>query len=194
MISIEEALSKYNDLIAANKSTKRIKWKTEQHHIKPRAHGGSDEKDNLVILFHKDHFLAHYYLWIIHRDEPMTTAFFRMFNQKKNMIDEETIISYSEDYQVVKEQFVKNKTGKEKTPQQCQNIKDGRAKGKKGGWEKGKKRGPLPQKQKEDLSKFWKGREAPNKGKKWSAESIAKRENTRKQNRSANIENATSPL
>ena len=38
----------------------------EHHHIVPRSLGGSDDKNNIVALELKDHFLAHYYLAEIH--------------------------------------------------------------------------------------------------------------------------------
>lgn len=42
----------------------------EKHHIKPRCMGGTDEKDNLVFLTAREHFIVHLLLCKIHIDEP----------------------------------------------------------------------------------------------------------------------------
>lgn len=64
-----EYLDLYCDLIEANKQTKRIKTLTQKHHIIPRSYfkeqgiAVNNKPENLVNLFHKDHILAHYYLY-----------------------------------------------------------------------------------------------------------------------------------
>jgi hypothetical protein len=50
----------------------------ERHHIIPRAHGGSDDDSNLVYLTGREHYIAHWLLWKIHRDMPMAAAFWAM--------------------------------------------------------------------------------------------------------------------
>ena len=63
-----EYLDKYVDLIAANKNTKRKKFKTQSHHIIPIAffkYKGleiDNNASNRVNLTHLDHIFAHYYL------------------------------------------------------------------------------------------------------------------------------------
>lgn len=42
----------------------------EKHHIKPRACGGTDDHDNLVLLTAREHFLAHYLLCKIYSEGP----------------------------------------------------------------------------------------------------------------------------
>lgn len=41
----------------------------ENHHIIPRHMGGSDEKDNLVLLTFREHILSHYILWRIYKKD-----------------------------------------------------------------------------------------------------------------------------
>lgn len=61
-------LIKYQNLIIKNKSTKKIAFKTQVHHIIPKAAFKflnleiDDTKANKINLFYKDHILAHYYL------------------------------------------------------------------------------------------------------------------------------------
>lgn len=40
---------------------------TEKHHIIPRSEGGTDEQKNLVILYPREHFIAH---WLLYRENP----------------------------------------------------------------------------------------------------------------------------
>ena len=47
----------------------------EVHHITPRAHGGTDTPENLVQLTAREHFIAHWLLWRIHRDRATALAF-----------------------------------------------------------------------------------------------------------------------
>lgn len=47
----------------------------EKHHIVPKSHGGSNDTSNLVKLTAREHFIAHWLLWRIHRDAPMAYAF-----------------------------------------------------------------------------------------------------------------------
>ena len=50
----------------------------ERHHIVPKSHGGSNAKENLILLTAREHFLAHWMLWRIHRTRQMAHAFFCM--------------------------------------------------------------------------------------------------------------------
>lgn len=70
----------YNLLIKKAKSEKRKKGSTyyEKHHIIPRSEGGSDLKENLVLLTAREHYLAH---WLLFRENPTkqrACAFWRM--------------------------------------------------------------------------------------------------------------------
>ena len=55
----------YDNLI--NRAKERtLEGYKESHHIIPRCLGGSDDKDNLVNLTAREHFIAHLLLWKIH--------------------------------------------------------------------------------------------------------------------------------
>ena len=49
----------------------------EKHHIVPRSHGGSNDKENLIKLTARQHYVAHWMLWKAYGKE-MTTAFHYM--------------------------------------------------------------------------------------------------------------------
>jgi len=66
----------YNQLIANRKlNVHSDDIFTEKHHIIPKSHGGSDSIDNIVALSAREHFIAHWLLWRIHRDKAMAFAF-----------------------------------------------------------------------------------------------------------------------
>lgn len=50
----------------------------ELHHIIPKSMGGTDEKTNLVYLTAREHYIAHWILYKIHKNKQMTYAFFSM--------------------------------------------------------------------------------------------------------------------
>ena len=58
--------------------------RTEIHHILPRSMGGTDDKDNLISLSPREHFIAHRLLWRAYRNKQMTNAFWFMSHYKEN--------------------------------------------------------------------------------------------------------------
>jgi len=71
----------YDNLIRTRKLLNREKYKGiyyEDHHIIMLSMGGDDTKDNRVLLTAKEHYIAHYLLWKIHRNNKSVYAFFRM--------------------------------------------------------------------------------------------------------------------
>lgn len=56
----------YNNIVKRGKNRVLEGYK-ERHHILPRSLGGSDEKENLVDLTAREHFLCHYLLTFIHK-------------------------------------------------------------------------------------------------------------------------------
>jgi len=73
----------YDDLISSRKQLKRDKFNHERHHILPSSMGGTNENINYVYLTHREHFLAHWLLWRIHRSRKMAYAFMMMSNRGK---------------------------------------------------------------------------------------------------------------
>lgn len=70
VVEDNEYLDKYIGIITNNLKTLRLKYKTQKHHIVPRAvftHNKEpldNSESNLVNLEYKDHILAHYYLYM----------------------------------------------------------------------------------------------------------------------------------
>lgn len=74
----------YNNLInSAIENPKEDSYK-ETHHIIPRCLGGSDEKDNLVRLTARQHFIAHWLLYKIHKNYKLASAWCNMAMIDKN--------------------------------------------------------------------------------------------------------------
>lgn len=73
----------YQNLISSRKTRQREEDRYyERHHILPVSMGGSDNEDNLVWLTGREHFIAHWLLWRIHRNRQTAFAFFCMQNWK----------------------------------------------------------------------------------------------------------------
>jgi hypothetical protein len=74
----------YDNLIAKRKIEKLFKEQSyycETHHIIPRCIGGSDEQDNLINLYAREHFIAHLLLCKIYFNEKgLIFALWRMCN------------------------------------------------------------------------------------------------------------------
>ena len=85
-------LNIYNSLMKSRNFLPRSKGGDvyfEAHHITPKWLGGSNQKDNLVLLTAKEHYLAHLLLWKHYRDRPSALAYHRMCksnNQKQQRI------------------------------------------------------------------------------------------------------------
>lgn len=58
----------------------------ERHHIVLKSMGGNNSPENLIYLTAREHFIAHWLLWRIHRNKQTSLAFFCMteFKNKKS--------------------------------------------------------------------------------------------------------------
>jgi hypothetical protein len=64
----------YNLLIEKAKARKVEKGiYVEKHHIIPRSEGGSNDNDNIVELYPREHFVAH---WLLYREDPTVARSF----------------------------------------------------------------------------------------------------------------------
>jgi hypothetical protein len=69
---------------------KRCGFYFEGHHITPKWMGGDGNSNrpknnaNIVLLTAREHFLAHWLLWRIHRNRPSALAFHKMISNNKN--------------------------------------------------------------------------------------------------------------
>lgn len=100
----------YNQLIERAKSDNRIKGNDvyyEKHHIIPKCLGGTNDKENLVLLTAREHFLCHWILARIHpNNKELAYAFWAMCNQKSKRSNHYVVSSKM--YQEAKESFSRN--------------------------------------------------------------------------------------
>lgn len=74
----------YDQIIDQAKKEQRKKGQGvyyENHHIVPRSEGGSNKKENLVLLTAKEHYIAHLLLYTISATQARAYAFMRMANR-----------------------------------------------------------------------------------------------------------------
>lgn len=74
----------YNDLISRAQAREPLSEYKETHHIIPRCMGGSDDKENLVELTGREHFIAHWILCKIYDTPGLKKAFGLMCLTGKN--------------------------------------------------------------------------------------------------------------
>ena len=118
IIKDNEYLNKYVELIENNRNTQKQKFKTQIHHIVPQCYYRKlnikvdNSKENLVNLLHKDHILAHYYLY-----ECANSTWFKIQNSimvemvlgKLNEYDFKEIIHQLEHIQDLYEFYISHK-------------------------------------------------------------------------------------
>lgn len=74
----------YNDLISRAQARESLTEYKETHHIIPRCMGGSDDKENLVELTGREHFIAHWLLCKMYDTPGLKKAFGLMCLTGKN--------------------------------------------------------------------------------------------------------------
>lgn len=74
----------YNSIIDKAKERGGVDGYSETHHIKPKCMGGTNEKSNLVNLTAREHFIAHWLLYKIHKTKSLAYAWHLMhFSNEK---------------------------------------------------------------------------------------------------------------
>lgn len=97
----------YDKIITKAKSENRLRGDVyyESHHILPKCLGGTNTKDNLVLLTAKEHFVCHKLLCKIYTTVPaLQFAFWAMCNQKR---EGRAYRVGSRDYEEAKKNFQK---------------------------------------------------------------------------------------
>lgn len=142
----------YDELIAMAKARTPLDGVYyECHHVVPMSMGGSNKKENLAVLTAREHFIAHWLLYKIHRNAPMATAwyFMRVDPTGKGMRYSSSAFEYA------KRAHIKHLTGRKHTEEHKRKISEAGM---------GRK-GTEAQKRATELA---------NKNRKWSDESRAK--------------------
>jgi hypothetical protein len=84
----------------------------ERHHIIPRSEGGSDDASNIVKLYPREHFVAH---WLLYRENPesVTRAFaFNMMSANRRGTYKPSSRAYAEGVEAAAKANTKNFTGR----------------------------------------------------------------------------------
>jgi hypothetical protein len=103
----------YDQLIDRAK-TRKLEGYKERHHIIPKCLGGNDEKENLVDLTAREHYIAHIILCKIYPDnKKLYYASWMMINRKSQGQDRDYVVS-SRMYQYIKENLSHTDETKEK--------------------------------------------------------------------------------
>lgn len=155
----------YYNLVYSRQKLNRVKNSGiyyEKHHIKPKCFGGGNDKNNLVLLTAKEHFIAHLLLVEMHEGKEKAKMSFALFQMcRKNKVHGRLISA--KQFEAAKLIMSKNCSGENggffgkthseeyKAKLKERMLKDNPAKGKPS-WNKGKKLSPLTTEQKELLS------------------------------------------
>ena len=96
----------YNEIIERSKlrglNKKILDGYYEKHHIIPRCISGSNDKSNLVLLTAREHYLCHWLLWKIHKNNvSLFMAYHKMVYQKRTYQERNFKIS-SKQYEILK--------------------------------------------------------------------------------------------
>ena len=78
----------YNEIIERAKlrglNKKKLEYFTERHHIIPKCLNGTNDKDNLVLLTGREHYLCHWLLWKANKEnQKLFFAIWRMRHGKQ---------------------------------------------------------------------------------------------------------------
>lgn len=118
----------YESLINSRKQMNRVKSKDvaeiyfEDHHIVPKCLGGSNKKENVILLTAREHYIAHWLLWKATRNTKLAFAFISMaFTNKNNR--RLTSIQYERARQVQRDIISDYNKGKKRTPEQIEKIR-----------------------------------------------------------------------
>jgi hypothetical protein len=148
------------ELIEKVKRESRVKHKGvyyENHHVIPRSLGGTNDKDNLVLLTAKEHFVAHLLLaaFTVGKDKSkMSRAVWRMVNTKKGKVS-------AKKYDELRKNMSSWNKGKKMSKEYCEKARISHL-GKEP-WNKGKTN-TISEKTRLKLSEAKKGKSSWNKG------------------------------
>lgn len=179
----------YNIVSRATARDKNINLYLEKHHIVPRSIGGSNDKDNIVALTGREHFICHVLLTKMTSGVAHYKMVHAAIGMKRARKYQERYIN-SRLYETIKKEFAeisrqrnKGKVISEETRIKMSAAKSGKKKPAGFGEKisaalKGKPKGPMSEEQKLQRSNTLKGRPSHKKGKKFgpqhTAESKAK--------------------
>ena len=113
----------YNQIVE-RAQIRQLEGYKEKHHVIPKCLGGSNEKENLVELTAREHFLCHSLLCEIYpKNEKLKHALFLMSIGKQKTKDKHYIIS-SRVYERLKQEYSQMLTGKKHSEETRKKISE----------------------------------------------------------------------
>lgn len=79
----------------------------EKHHIVPKCLNGANDKDNLVLLTAREHYLCHYLLWKIHKDNFALFRAYHKMSFSKNSFQERDFKISSKQYEILRIEHIR---------------------------------------------------------------------------------------
>lgn len=138
----------------------------EKHHIIPRCLGGTDEKENLVLLTAREHYICHKLLTYIYPNEyKISLAFHYMtYNKKYNNFISSRDYAYARELSVIFFSYIPNVwKGRKHSLETKKKMKDS--------WKNRKNNKPVTEETRKKLSEAGKGRKCSEETKKKISES-----------------------
>lgn len=87
---------KIYDLLICRAKDRKLECYTEQHHIIPKCMGGNNDRENLVRLTAREHFIAHRLLYKIYLTPGLAHAWFAMCRVGKGQKRNFTSVQYQQ--------------------------------------------------------------------------------------------------
>lgn len=112
----------YDKLIESRKNMDRKGIYLERHHIIPVCMGGSNSKENIILLTGREHFIAHWLLWRIYRTDKLANAFFAMTRRSNNQERSYSSRAYEEAKEAISKSARKRFLGIPKSEEQKEKM------------------------------------------------------------------------
>lgn len=98
----------YNEIIKRSKNRILVEYK-ERHHILPKSLGGLDDKTNIAVLTAREHFLCHWLLCRMHKDNknayPKMVKAFNMMLRARGATHNRYVPGYSRIYETMRKEL-----------------------------------------------------------------------------------------
>lgn len=154
---LENKYTKIYQKIISRAKGRTLTGYCESHHIIPKSLGGSNQKENLVKLTAREHFICHLLLTkmyenknkdkMIHAAWAMTTL--ENKNQERYKINSKSYEILRKQYAEIRSKQLKNGPGRKHSEETKKKLSEAH---------KGKKRGPMSEESKQKLSESLKGK------------------------------------
>ena len=163
---------KIHDQIINRSKNRHLTGYSEKHHIIPKSLGGTNDKENIVRLTAREHFIIHKLLCEIHPDDKkLHYALWRMMNPQSKV--------HGRSYNIGSKEYTRRRELQREYTRKVGLSNKGRkhsaeTKAKRSAALKGREKAPRSEETKQKISNTLKGKVPWNKGRKHSAETKRK--------------------